>query len=495
MQISFGIYRRKLIFFALAFVALGAIFYFLYNQFSYASINDVAVPSYSGHYSIDVNINKNGKVLVNGTAQNRLLSMGKNSDELRYIAADKEGIYINQLDIFIHLPEAIDTSKISQNIYAVHGVEAYDYRIVDSQTLLFTGYNLSPASTFTIVAELPKGIVNFSFWQKALFYLTNIPGWAWLAISIILPVIALLVLLIMFSQKIADWKKQKPKEILKSPPNDLTPAEAEVLMEGKVSARSIAATLLDLASRNYIQISSHGKNFTFIKKKSIDMTGSNQDLKPFEKILLSKIFNENELESTAQDIQVRIGRHIFSRKIAEVYLEIYESISKKGYFLENPSRVHARFHLAGLIFFFIGLAGFIFGIFLAPDPKFYLLFWVGMIASALIIIRLSGELPIRTQSGQNAVYQLLKFKNYLTDSSPIDYSGGVQEIFEKYLPYAVSMRAETEWANRFLEHPFHSPDWYNSTKSVVILEDFVNGIFPVIGFVAKELAASREPIV
>lgn len=496
MPLSFGIYKKQLIFFAAFFVIMGGIFYFLNNQLSSASVNDLAVPAQSGIYNIDIYLDSQGNVSINDQKFNQYLHIGKDISELRYIAADKEGKYLDQLNIYVHLPVAVSSGEVKQQVYAVHGVGSYYSGLQDPTTLIYRASSLSPQSTFTIVAELPNSMFNFSLGRKITALLFNLSPQIWLIISIILPVITLIILLFMFQQTIKDWRRRKPKDMIEQPPSNMKPAEVEVLVEGKVSARSIAATLLDLAERDVIQVISRKDTFTFGKRKPLDLNAMSGDkMQRFEQILLSKIFTKEELKSTIKDIQVRIGQHVFSRKIAEVYVEIYEDISRRGYFLENPSIMHQKYKKIGYVFFFIGIIGFIFGVFWAPDPKFYLIFWAAMIFTSFIIIKMSPQLPIRTQKGQEEVYKWLQFKNFLSDPSPIGYVEGAQEIFEKYLPYAIVLRCESEWSKRFIEHPFRQPDWYFSDKPVIILEDFVNDIFPVIWFISNELSASKEPTV
>lgn len=496
MNLSFGIYKKQLVFFLALFIIIGAIFYFLNRQLSSASVNDLAISNQSGIFNIDIYIDESGNVTINNQDFNRYLHIESNKDELRYIAADKQGVYLDELNIYVHLPKAVSIGEVTQQTIAVHGVGSYRSFLKDPQTLAYSASSLSPQSTLTIVAEFPKNMFNFPLGRKIVASVFNLSPFIWLIISIILPITTLIVLLFMFQQTIRDWQKRKPKEVLDKPPSDMKPSEVEVLVEGKVSARSIAATLLDLAERDIIRVVSHRDTFTFGKKKPLDINSMSSDkLQRFEQIFLSKIFTKEELKSTIKDIQVRIGQHVFSRKIAEVYVEIYENISRRGYFVENPSVMHRHFRKIGFIFFFIGVIGFIFGIFFAPDPKFYLIFWAGMIFTSFIIIKMSPQLPIRTAKGQEEVYKWLEFKNFLSDPSPIGYIEGAQEIFEKYLSYAIVLRCESEWSKRFIEHPFRQPDWYFSDKPVIILEDFVNDIFPVIGFISKELSASKEPIV
>jgi len=496
MNLSFGIYKKQLLFFLGLFIILGGIFYFISQQLSFASINELAVPGESGALNIDVYLTKDGRVKINDKYYDKYLSINPEYDELRYIAADQSGEYIDNINVYVHLPEPVDETKVKVTDYAVHGVGSNEYYFQDSQTIVYTAGSLSPKATFTIVAQFPKGIFNFSPLKQFSYYLFNLPPLIWLIISIIVPLGAIFVLLFMFRQAFKDLRSRKPKEKSSNPPEVLSASEVEVLVEGRVSARSISATLLDLAQRNYIQVFNKDNEFAFIKKKSVDFAESKSNgLKNFEKVLLSKIFTEEQMKSTLEDVQVRIGRHVFSKKVAEVYLDIYEGITQKGYFLENPTEMHKRYKKFGIILFFIGLIGFIYGVFAAPDPKYYLFFWAAMVFTSFIIIRMSPQLPARTDKGQKAVTEWLKFRNFLIDPTPISYTQGAQGVFERYLPYAIVMECETEWTNRFIEHPFAQPDWFITNKPVVVLEDFANTLFPMVGFVAKELSSAREPIV
>jgi len=475
---------------------MGGIFYFVRKQSSFASINDIAIPIAENNYAINIDLLSDGRVKVNDQYFNNILNPKNDYAEFRYIATEAQGTFIDQIDITVNLPADIDASAIDQKVYAVHGVGSSDYSIKDSRTLLYTATNLTPSSTFTAYASLPKGIFKFPWYKNIVYYFYNLSGTAWLVISMLLPVITIIILLFMFRQVIDDWKIKKTDSVLQTPPNDLSPAEAGILLDGTVSSRSIAAILLDLAQREYLQVSSHDGEFNFIKKKTVDTTANSISyLKPFEQQLLAKIFNPNEEKSSLGNIQVRIGRHVFSRKIAEVYLDLYNGITKRGYFMENPSTMHRKYRTVGLVSFFAALAGFLVGIFVIPDPKFLLIFWAAMLFTSFIIIKRSPQLPARTAFGKKELLKWLAFKNFLCEESPIGYIEGSQKIFERYLPYAVAMRCEVEWARRFVEHPFQIPEWYLSKKPVVILEDFINDLFPVIGYVSRELAASKEPIV
>lgn len=494
---SIGIYGKKVIFFLIVFVIFGLIAYYISRQFSSASINEASYQTKSDQYVIDVEIKKNGKIFINNKQFPRLLFIGKDYDEFRYLAATEEGVYIDNLIINVHLPQPVTEGQIKQNVYAIHGIESYDFYQEDPQTLVYKATSLSPVSTFTVVAKLPKGLINFPLTTQIVYYIGNIPPIIWIIISSVLPLLTLILLFWLFQQKIGDWRAPKPQDEIEQPPSSLSPGEMEILLRGQISSRSIAATFLNMAERDYIYIVQREDGFSFGKKKLYDPVSKTfaPGLTEPEKILASKVFTEESLKSQREDILMRIGRHVFSKKIAKVYIAFYDSVAKKGFFIENPAQFHRKYYIIGLILFFFALLAFIFGIWLAPEPKFLLFFWFMMMISALLIVRMAPQLPLRTDKGKNELAQWLKFKNFLTSKKVITYQEGVQDIFEKYLPYAIVMGCEVEWAKRFLDRPFKVPNWYTSEKPVVVLEDFMASIFPIIGFISSSLVASKEPIV
>lgn len=494
-----GIYWRKLFFFASLFVVMGLGVYFFSEQASFASVNDDAIMAGgAGYYNAKINISSKGVVTVNNKKVKGLIHSEESYEEFRYLVLDSTGKYIDFLQIELSYPDNVDSSQIEPIIYAVHGVETSNYYYQNNNTLVYQAQGINSAASFTIVARFPKGAIEISPWQKMIAYFSSVPFWIWLVMSLVLPITTLIILLSIFIKTSTVWQTKKNKEILSIPPEDIPPALAGVLLDGKVSARTIAATLFDLARKGYIHIINRSGKYEFGNvKANLDIKNPNKiaGLKTFEKILLSKIFTPGIIKSTEYDVQMRIGNHIFSRKVAEVYLAIYEDVTRRGYFLKNPSLVHAHYKNIGLALFFIGVVGLILGVWLTPEPKYLLLLWAAMIFSAWFIIKIAPEYPPLTNFGTHSRREWVKFRNYLRLDIPVDYQNGMQEKFERYLPYAVAFGCEAEWSARFFDLPFRPPEWYTSSKQVVIIEDFVTGLFPVISFISQELAQSHEPIV
>ena len=463
------------------------------SQASY-DFSDVAQYQSTETKSVDIVIKPNGQVLVDGVSQPSAFKIYADHDEMRLILLDNTGIYVQNLVATVHLPQAVKKSEIEQTTYAVHGVGSYQNYMQDATTLVYEANDISSMATLTILTKIPKNIVQPSALKLAFYYISAISAQSYLAMAIILPVLTLIVTLFMV------LKRRKDQIIsLNVPPSNqlpaaVSPAVVGVLIDGQVGPREVAATLIDLAQRGYIYIIRKGSSFTFGKRKSIPFEDL-PELKRYEKILLSKIFMPRDYRSTRADVEMRVGHHIFSRKMAQVFLDIYDETTSVGYFIQNPSRVHARWRYTGIALFFLSLLGFAQSAVYAPDPKFTLIFWVGGLAAAVVIVKISGLMPARSAEGSRALTPWMAFRKWLKFDQPITHNPAAMDLFTQYLSYAVVFGAEDAWAKRFMQERFTKPDWYESEELTITLDEFIGGLFPLISFVGELLAESHEPTV
>jgi len=492
-----GFYRKKAVFFALVF-AVAALIFWAWQIFGHplaaVEFNTLPYNAVINQRIMHIEVGRTGTVTIDGVRKNHVLRFYKQYDELRIMVFDSTGEYIAAFQGIVHLPAAVKSDEVRQIVYAVHGVGATKIYMSDPQTLVYEATDISPRATFTIVADLPKGLIQPNFWQSLAFRLANLPVKTWLYVAIVLPSITLVLMLFMI------LKRRRAQMILirgqlGGPPENLPPAIPGVLIDGAVGAREIAATLIDLARRGYIYIINKGQGqFSFGLRRGTDF-GSMKGLTAYEKELLGKIFLPRSIKSSLADVEMRIGRHIFSRKIARFYLGIYNEATKRGYFVQNPAKVHLAWKYTGVVLFFLSFAGFMLGAIFGADPKYGLFFWVGGMIAAAVIVRLAPMMPARTKLGNQELQEWLEFREYLTDKKPIPGTQALQGKFEEYLPFSIVLGAEIDWAKRFGQAPFQPPDWYSSNENVVTLESFAHQLLPFIGYVAQNLARSHEPTV
>ncbi len=439
---------------------------------------------------VSIDIEPDGRATINGQPTSRIFRPIGSIDELRYKIIDKPKTFIDQMIVQVHFATLLPETTTFRS-FAVHGIDsAYEKRL-DNHTLEYTAIGIGPEATFTIVAELPSGTIAWPVWRQATGWLAGLPIGVWLLAMILLPLSTLLVLLAMFWPALIERLRGPVQAELGRPPVALPPALAGVIVHGRITAREIAATLIDLANRGYIGIFNKGQGIFSVAKRR-----PWQDLRSFELQLLTQLFKNQTFRATGQDIELTVTRGgLFSQDIARVYVAIYDEAAASGYFHHHPAQIHAHYRAIGLFLFFIGLIAFGTVFILDIQPAFSLLFFAGMMIMALIIILVADNVPLLTPAGQALRRQWLAFQAYLRNPQPLGYVEGSQSFYEQYLAYAVVLQSEVKWAERFRDYPFRRPLWYDSVEDSLAIEDFANGLYRIVGAVADIFSAAKEPSV
>ncbi len=449
--------------------------------------------------SLNIALQDGGTTTVNGQVMSGLVRFESVRQVFDYQAYLKDGSFVDQLTTSVTVPRAVSVGQLVARHTGSYGVMT-ESPIITGSTVTYVARNLTPDATYRLELVMPPGTVQPSLLGRLSDSIRNLSPLWWLGIALGLPLLALLVLLGMFAAALRSWRGPAVTEELATvPSHDRTavpPALAAIIVSGKVSPRALAATLLDLASRGYIQVVHHQAGFTFGKRKALDLAGAEPSglaLAPFERLLLDKIFRADAIKSSGADIQVRLGAHLFSRKVAQAYLLMYDAAVARGWFVRSPQVIYRGYRSLSLGVIALAVLGFLASLLVGPEPYFYLLGWAGLFFVGLLMYEITPLLPRRTRAGDEQYRQWLAFRNYLTSARRIDSVAGAQALYTQHLSYAVALGVEVEWTERFLGSPFHVPDWYTSAENVVVIEDFANSIFPIVGSVAADFARVREP--
>ena len=103
---------------------------------------------------------------------------------------------------------------------------------------------------------------------------------------------------------------------------------------------------------------------------------------------------------------------------------------------------------------------------------------------------------MRTKKGRRALSDWLAFRRYLIRYPKQTTAAEAQrEEFINYLPYAVVLGCEKEWANHFSRIPFNLPEWYLSYHEIGTLPKFTQRLYPMIEIITQTLMALKEPLI
>nr|WP_255347033.1 DUF2207 domain-containing protein [Cellulomonas sp. URHE0023] len=257
--------------------------------------------------------------------------------------------------------------------------------------------------------------------------------------------------------------KRGPVSVQFQPPSGMVPGEMGTLIDEKADPVDVTATLVDLAVRGWLRIeevprdnpNKKAKDWTLVQLKNRD--GS---LLPFEDMLLTEIF--------AGRTSVRLSdlKTTFAASMAKVQTGLYDEVTNRGWFRANPHSVRSTWRVAGVALVILaGLLG-ILAFNVLSDVRGSLLvpIAIGIIGAAVFLM--SSAAPARTADGTAALAQSMGFRRYLAtaEANQLKFEEG-EDIFSRYLPYAIVFGLADRWARVFSElaaqgRAVAQPGWY-----------------------------------
>jgi uncharacterized membrane protein len=252
------------------------------------------------------------------------------------------------------------------------------------------------------------------------------------------------------------------------PPAQMTPAELGTLIDGKPDMRDITASIVDLAVRGYLHIAEiqndhlfglfSSKDYTFTLKRTREQW---KDLKKHEQDLLDALFAGSVTSVSLSDLKNKFYKHLPGLRD-----ELYERLVRDGFYTGRPDRVRLLYTIGGIV---LGLAiGFL---------SSWIMIGVGMqpfagiaagIASGVIVILFGWFMPSRTTRGTRELEKVLGFREFLSrvEGDRLQRVVRTPEMFEKYLPFAMALGVEDNWAKAFDGISAQSPSWYTGPGGV-----------------------------
>ncbi len=482
---SIGFYSKSFFFF-LGLAVLGLAF--LANRPLQADevINQDQDRPLAASYDLEIRMQEDGTFY---SAQSKLdteIVTGEETYRYRYQVVNHPDDPIEELSIAVRLPKPIPEQSIAHRFISNGGTFLAESRLLDNQTLVFQAQGIGIQAQLTLEIEVPKNYISSSAFSALQQRISALPPMVWTSLSVALPVLTGLLLLLVALARSRKIPIDHLDEVT-DPPSRLSPALLGILLRGKLASRDIAATLLDLARRGHLIIHQMSANdFRFARRASHDR------LEDFEEVLLDQIFGPVGDKTSSEEISFTLAQELFSKRISQAFMLAYQKINELGYFYVNPLTLHRRYQTAGIFLFMLGIIGFSLNLFVFGHQGFFLLFWLGMMISALLVYHFSKGLPSRTVFGDRELAQWLAFGRTLESKEQVSFAQHNQEKYLAYLPYAIVLNSEVEWTRRFYELPFSQPAWYLAYH-ITRVDEFANKVFPMLGYLSHTLAISSQP--
>jgi hypothetical protein len=383
-------------------------------------------------------------------------------DELYWnVTGDEWEVPIESASAVVHLPAGASGLRATAFRGAYGSTEQSDVSVEPDGVRIQTSRGLGMREGLTLVVGWNPGLVHrpTAVEKGAQAVYSNLP--------LAVPPLVFLGMLSLWRKRGRD-PELAPIATQYEPPAQMTPAELGTLIDGKPDMRDITASIVDLAVRGYLHIAEtenerffglmSSKDYTFTLKKARD--GWNE-LKPHERDLLDALFAGSSTTVNLSDLKNKFYTHLPGLRD-----ELYGRLVGDGFYTGRPDRVRLLYIILGLLggaAIAFASSSIMLGLGMQPAAGI-----AAGILSAIIVVGFGWFMPSRTPRGTRELEKVLGFREFLSrvEGERLERMVKTPEMFERFLPYAMALGVEDNWAKAFEGIYTTPPSWYSGPGGV-----------------------------
>ena len=225
------------------------------------------------------------------------------------------------------------------------------------------------------------------------------------------------------------------------PPDDLRPAQMGVILDERADTLDVTATIVDLAVRGYLHITEIPKKGLFGGKDwKLTKVQRDDDLTDYERRLYDGLFQSGD------EVEMSDLKDTFATRLEKVKDALYTDAMAKKWFSQKPETSTAIWSVVAVGVMVAGgamvvLSAIILGRALIGVPVPF---------AGFVLLILSRTMKRRTATGSEALRRVLGFRLYIATAETRRQEFNEQEnIFARYLPFAIVFGLVTKWAKAF----------------------------------------------
>ncbi len=245
-----------------------------------------------------------------------------------------------------------------------------------------------------------------------------------------------------------------------APPDGVRPGQIGTLMDETANPLDVTATIVDLAVRKYLVIEEIPKKGWFGKPdwKLTKLKGTDDGLLEYERVLLSGLFEDGS------EVELSGLRKKFVSRLKNVQDALYRDVVGQGWFVGRPDAARQRWAAVGMG---VLVGGGLLEFAAVRWTKLALLPLAVILTGALLVFG-ARWMPRRTPKGTGVVRRVRGFRTVIeTAETNLARFAERENLFIRYLPYAIVFGLTEKWAKAFevLGEPPPDTSWYVSQNA------------------------------
>jgi uncharacterized membrane protein len=414
-----------------------------------------------------------------------------NYDELYWnVTGHNWDVPINQVSANIVLPGQVSANNLQTACYA--GPEGSDtacsqISAVGSSSVVAEAERLSAGEGLTVAVGFPKRLISEPLvTQKA---------WWWLMANwiMVFPGVVFIVMLYLWFRYGRDPDSQTIMAQYE-PPEDMLPTLVGALINESVDDRDITAGIIYLAQQGFLTLT-RKEETQLVFFDSVDYAITLD--RPVEQAptdtlqdILDMLFGSGASVGTTVTVSDMKNDRSVARKIKTLKKDVYKEMTDRDFFVSNPRKRVGSAWVGGILLLLV------MGVLTAVFENIWYLASGGV--SAAIIVGFGYLMPKKTEKGARTKEHVLGFEHFLTmtQENRLEFHNAPErtpEEFMEYLPYAIAMGVETEWAEQFSDIYIETPDWYaGDVSGRVAATAFANDLTDATGGISSGVSSAAS---
>ena len=253
-------------------------------------------------------------------------------------------------------------------------------------------------------------------------------------------------------------RSRRPVAVQFQPPAGFRAGQIGTLVDEVADPHDVTATIIDLAVRQYLRIVRLEDGTTDGDWRLDRSDKPADDLLPFEALLLDEIFDNRA------SVQLSDLKTTFATSMASVQSALYDDVTSRGWIRGNPKSARLAWAGQGVLLLLAGIAVTV----LLAVRTHWGLVGLPLVGVGVLMLALTSSAPARTAAGTAVLHQAEGFRLYLAtaEANQLRFEEG-EDLFSRYLPYAVAFGLTERWAYLFAQlaaqgRVLAEPGWYIS---------------------------------